>query len=151
MERRGVEGAGVEGEMEWWTRGRRPLAVCSTTKCWIMRSDWHDPAPEPRETVLPRSPSIFSSYCLCLPPTSSPPLPSPKSHIYCGSGNIPRTGVVKPASVCTARHWLCKQWRQRPVADKHCQCYDVCARTEEILICPQRREGHSLQGIFNLI
>lgn len=93
-------GAGVEGEMEWWRRGRRPLAVCSTTKCWIMRSDWHDPAPEPRETVLPRSPSIFSSYCLCLAPTSSPPLPRPKSHIYCGSGNIPRAVVVKPASVC---------------------------------------------------
>lgn len=95
-------GGVVEGEMEWWRRGRRPLAVCSTTKCWIMRSDWHDPAPEPRETVLPRSPSIFSSYCLCLPPTSSiPPLPRPKSHICdCGSGNIPRAGVGQARSVC---------------------------------------------------
>lgn len=42
-----------EREMERWREGRRPLAVCSRTKCWIMRSDWHDPAPEPRETALP--------------------------------------------------------------------------------------------------
>lgn len=42
-----------EREMEWWREGRRPLAVCSRTKCWIMRSDWHDPAPELRETALP--------------------------------------------------------------------------------------------------
>lgn len=106
------DGGGVEGEMKWWRRGRRPLAVCSTTKCWIMRSDWHDPAPEPGETVLPRSPSIFPSYCLCLPHTSSPPLPRPKSHIYCGSGNIPRAGVVKPGSVGTAQHWLSQQQRR---------------------------------------
>lgn len=69
-----------EREMEWWRRGRRPLAVCSTTKCWIMRSDWHDPAPELRETVLPHSPSIFWSYCLCLSPTFSL-LVRPKSHV----------------------------------------------------------------------
>lgn len=42
-----------EKEMERWREGRRPLAVCSRTKCWIMRSDWHDPAPELRETALP--------------------------------------------------------------------------------------------------
>lgn len=42
-----------EREMERWREGRRPLAVCSRTKCWIMRSDWHDPAPELRETALP--------------------------------------------------------------------------------------------------
>lgn len=40
-----------EREMERWREGRRPLAVCSRTKCWIMRSDWHDQAPELRETV----------------------------------------------------------------------------------------------------
>ncbi len=52
-----------EREMERWREGRRPLAVCSRTKCWIMRSDWHDPAPELRETALPLhlSPSLYLS------------------------------------------------------------------------------------------
>lgn len=48
-----------EREMERWRKGRRPLAVCSRTKCWIMRSDWHDPAPELRETALPLHLSLF--------------------------------------------------------------------------------------------
>lgn len=66
-----------EREMEQWREGRRPLAVCSRTKCWIMRSDWHDPAPELRETVLPLhlSPSlppfISWSHSLCLTHTFS--------------------------------------------------------------------------------
>lgn len=59
--RKGMEG---EREMERWRKGIRPLAVCSRTKCWIMRSDWHDPASELRETVLPLSHSIFWSHCL---------------------------------------------------------------------------------------
>ena len=56
-----------EREMERWREGRRPLAVCSRTKCWIMRSDWHDPAPELRETALPLHLSLSLSLSLSLP------------------------------------------------------------------------------------
>ena len=55
-----------EREMERWREGRRPLAVCSRTKCWIMRSDWHDPAPELRETALPLHLSLSLSLSLFL-------------------------------------------------------------------------------------
>lgn len=49
-----------EGETQRWREVRRPLAVCSRTKCWIMRSDWHDPVPELRETASP----FHFTFCL---------------------------------------------------------------------------------------
>lgn len=80
-----------EREMERWRKGRRPVAVCSGTKCWIMRSDWHDPQSWKRQLwhytspyfSIPLSTSymffFFLSVCLsmfdspCLTPEESAP------------------------------------------------------------------------------
>ena len=125
-----------EREMERWREGRRPLAVCSRTKCWIMRSDWHDPAPELRETALPLHLSL--SLSLSLSPSFSPsifPSISPShslclthtfSFCLCFSGFYPTLAFLhklqlhQPQSVgskSTKNHSLIPIWTIKQIID----------------------------------